>query len=97
MERAIEEFQISWQGVEVEVTWSPNWFSDIRAKLELRSKNGAPLPVSETGFLVTYPPCGEVESIGLSVEEQVIAMLDEVAESREWKAHVEASRQGSLF
>ncbi len=97
-----EHFQINrfiWQNVEIEVVYTPHKWGRVVAHLEVRSVTPpcAPLPITETGYLSHFHPCGVVEANGGDVVAQVIAWLDEEAAKPEWRRHVEASRQGQLF
>jgi hypothetical protein len=89
---------ITWQGIEIEAIYTPcKW--GVIAHLEIRSINppDAPLPISKTGYLSHFHPCGTVEANGGDVVAQVTAWLDEAAAKPEWLRHLETSRQGELF
>ncbi len=93
-----ETHRFIWQGIEVEVNYNPEWYAPF-AHLEIKSINPehAPLPITETGYLSRFHQQGIIEAHEGGVLGQVTAWLDEEAEKSEWKAHIEASRQGSLF
>ncbi|QIG79438.1 hypothetical protein [Stakelama tenebrarum] len=95
---AKETHRFTWQGIEIEVTYTPlKW--DMIDHLEIRSINPerAPLPITMTGYCSHYEQPGIIETFGADVVEQVIAWLDAEAAKPEWKAHLERSRQYSLF
>lgn len=93
-----QTYRFTWQGIEIEAVYEPNKWQVI-AHLEIRSINPerAPLPITETGYRSHFHQIGTIEELGGDVVAQVTAWLDEEAEKSAWKAHVEASRQYSLF
>lgn len=86
--------RMTWQGIEIELTYDPKAYGGVTAHLEVRSINPkhAPLPITETGYLSHYHSPGTVEENGRTLIEQVTAWLDEVAKSKAWKKYVEDSR-----
>lgn len=93
-----EVHRFVWQGIEIEAIYTPlKW--GVIAHLEIRSiePKGAPLPITSTGYRSHFHQPGTVEAHGGDVAAQVIAWLDEEAAKSEWRAHIEASRQGCLF
>lgn len=93
-----QTYRFHWQGIEIEAVYVPLKWKTI-AHLEVRSINpeGAPLPMTETGYRSYFHQPGTVEGLGGDVVAQVIAWLDEEAAKPAWRSYVEASRQGSLF
>lgn len=98
MEQQPQVYRFTWQGIEIEVTYTPRKWSII-AHLAIRSTKpeGAPLPITSTGYLSHFHQPGTIESHGGDVVAQVAAWLDEEASGPEWLARVEAMRQGELF
>ncbi|MCG8695287.1 MAG: hypothetical protein MI806_29110 [Minwuiales bacterium] len=98
MAENIEVYRLTWRGIEIEARYEPLKWSVI-AHLEVESikPERAPLPISLTGYKSDFHQPGTIEAHGGDVAAQVIAWLDEEAESQEWKDHLEASRQGDLF
>lgn len=98
MEQQSQTYHFIWQGIEIEATYTPRKWSVI-AHLEIRSvtPEGAPLPITSTGYRSHFHPIGTIEAHGGDVMEQVVAWLDEEAAKPEWRALVERSRQGELF
>ena len=99
MEQQPQTYHFTWQGIEIEATYTPRKWGVI-AHLEIRSitPERAALPITSTGYRSHFHPCGTVEALGGDVVMQVTAWLDEEAKtSAEWLAHVERSRQGELF
>lgn len=98
MEQPSQVYRFTWRGIEIEATYTPRKWGII-AHLEIRSTKpeGVPLPITSTGYLSHFHEPGTVESLGGDVVAQVIAWLDEEAANPDWKARVEASRQGELF
>lgn len=88
----------AWQGIEIQVIYTQRKWGVID-HLEIRSigPERAPLPITTTGYRSHFMQPGTVEAHGGDVVAQVIAWLDEEASKPEWRAYVEASRQGSLF
>ncbi|MCD1624339.1 hypothetical protein [Citromicrobium bathyomarinum] len=96
METQVHRF--TWQGIEIEATYTPlKW--NVIAHLEIHSidPDRAPLPITETGYRSHFHEPGTIEAHGGDVVAQMVAWLDEEAESKAWKSYVEASRQYSLF
>jgi len=93
-----ETHKFTWQGIEIEVRYNPQWYATY-AHLEIRSISPkcAPLPMTETGYKSHFHPQGTIEVHSGGVIGQVTAWLNREAQKPEWKAHIEASRQGSLF
>jgi len=95
----IEVFEITWQGIAITIDFESPWLnmedSDI-VHLEITSKTRERLPISETGYRSCFAPAAEIAEGGGPVA-FTIAWLDYMAQSREWKIHVETSRQLSLF
>ncbi|MDK3075487.1 hypothetical protein QO034_20640 [Sedimentitalea sp. JM2-8] len=99
MSREYETYRIDWQGIGIEVRWAAKWMnSDVHpvAHLELVSDGRVPLPMTETGYRSHFTSREDVESMGGAVA-YAIAWLDHEAQSAEWKHHVQASKQLSLF
>lgn len=98
MDQQSQTYRFMWQGIEIEATYTPRKWGVI-AHLEIRSivPEKAPLPITSTGYRSHFHQPGTVEALGGDVVAQVIAWLDEEAAKPEWLAHVEASRQGTLF
>lgn len=94
-----QTYRFLWQGIEIEATYQPRYFGGVIAHLAVRSiePEGAPLPITNTGYRSHFHQPGTVEAHGGDVVAQVTAWLDEEAAKPEWRAHVEASRQGELF
>lgn len=91
-------YRFTWQGIEIEATYCPlRWKVIAHLGIESVSPHRAPLPISESGYQSWFHQPRTIENSGLSVEDFVIAVLDEAAASPEWKAHQETSRQGTLF
>ena len=93
-----QTYRFLWRGIQIEARYWPLKWSVI-AHLEIRSivPKGAPLPITSSGYRSHFHQPGTVESNGGDIVAQVIAWLDEEAAKSEWLAHVETSRQLSLF
>ena len=98
MEHPSQVYRLTWQGIEIEATYTPcKW--DVIAHLEIRSvaPEGARLPITSTGYRSHFHPIGTVEAHGGDVVAQVTAWLDEEALCAEWQAYVNRANQGELF
>ena len=98
MEAQPQTYRFNWQGIEIEATYTPcKW--GVIAHLEIRSvaPEGAPLPITSTGYRSHFHPIGTVEANGGDVLAQVAAWLDDEALRAEWQAQVNRSKQGELF
>ena len=102
MTRQIETFEASWNGIQLVITWEPNWLGIERrseiaaAHLQVGSSCGDPLPFTNTGYRSHFTSRSAVEAAGGPVE-YVLTWLAEAAETPEWKRRVEARRQLTLF
>lgn len=93
-----QTYRFHWQGIEIEATYTPlKW--GVIAHLEIRSikPQRAPLPITSTGYRSHFHQPGTIESLGGDVVAQITTWLDEEAAKSDWRAHVEANRQGELF
>lgn len=98
MEQQPQTYRFTWQGIEIEATYTPRKWNVI-AHLEIRSINPerAALPITATGYRSHFHPMGTIEAHGGDVVAQVTAWLDEEARSPKWQRHMERSSQGELF
>jgi hypothetical protein len=94
-----------WRGIMIQVDYEADWLgaaargsTHATAHLQLRSisRERAQLPVTETGYRSHFLPMGEAEASG-GPAAYVIAWLDYMAQSAEWRRHEQESRQLSLF
>ncbi|MEJ7927826.1 hypothetical protein WG908_13810 [Sphingobium sp. AN641] len=94
MEQQSHTYRLTWHGITIRVVHTPRRWSAIE-NLEIRSiaPAGAPLPITATGYRSHFIPIGTVDVHG----GDVVAQLDEEATKPDWRAHIEASRQGELF
>ena len=93
-----QRYRLQWQGIEIEARyWPLKWGATAHLEIESVAPARAPLPITTTGYRSHFHSPGTVEANGGDVVAQVIAWLDDEAGSREWKAHIEANRQGTLF
>ena len=86
----MEKHQITWRGVTIEITFTPNEFGMVD-HIELRTENKAPLPVTGTGYRSHFINAGTVKEHGGAVA-FVTAWLDHEAERMGW-----SGAQLSLF
>lgn len=93
-----QTYRFTWQDIEIEATYAPlKW--GVIGHLEVRSvaPEGAPLPITKTGYRSHFHPPGTVETNGGDIVAQVIAWLDEEAAQSKWQRYMEDGRQGELF
>lgn len=62
----MEQHSITWRGVRVEITFTPEAFGMVD-HIELRSEGKAPLPVTETGYRSHFMSKGTVAEHGGAV------------------------------
>lgn len=86
----MEKHTITWRGIQVEITFTPEKFGVIE-HIELHSENKLALPVTETGYRSHFIPIGSVEQEGGPVA-YVTVWLDFEAERTRW-----SGAQLSLF
>ncbi len=92
--------KMTWQGIEIEARYDPQYCESIVAHLEIQSVNPerARLPMTETGYRSHFHGIGTIErDYAGDVIACVEDWLEKEAQSKDWKTYVEASRQGSLF
>lgn len=102
--RSIEVHALHWRGVDIEITFEPKWLGIDRAAdrciahltLTATKPERAPLPVTETGYLSHFIHPSEVEAAGGPID-YLRSWLDYMAQSRDWVAWEQQSRQLSLF
>lgn len=100
-EREIETFEVMWGGIALCICFERNWLGSERpvtAHLEIRSvaPEGAPLPITETGYQSHFVGPAWVDDAGGPVA-YVLGWLDTESRSPKWKAADNARRQLSLF
>lgn len=78
----MELHKITWWGVEIEITFTPEKFGMVD-HIELRTKNKAKLPMTETGYRSHFMDKGAVDAHGGAVA-FVTAWLDHEAEHKGW-------------
>lgn len=90
------ESSLVWEGRLIRLFYTPRHYGVID-HVAIRSEDGEPLPITETGYKSHY--FGPVEPILAinEVSDMVIEWLNKDAQSKAWKSHVEESRQGRLF
>ncbi len=100
--RPIEQYQLSWRGIDIIVVYTPDYHSTggdqfHHCHLEVMSeKPRVPLPITETGYRSLFLPGGGVDDAGGALA-YVTRWLDHAAKSATWKTAERDMRQGSLF
>jgi len=80
--KQMEKHTIMWRRVQIEITYTPKKFGMVD-HIELRSKNKAKLPMTETGYRSHFMDKGAVDAHGGAVT-FVTAWLDHEAERTGW-------------
>lgn len=97
--------RIDWRGVEVEISYEPEWlgglaeaFGEPLAHLQVRSVSPerAALPVTETGYRSAFI-AGSVITLEGGPVAFVREWFDEAANDPSWKPSQDAARQLALF
>ena len=98
MEQQPQTYRLTWQGIEIEATYTPlKWGVIAHLEIHCIAPERARLPITETGYRSHFHQPGSMEGLGGDVVAQVTAWLDEEAAKPAWRAYVEAGRQGELF
>lgn len=89
---------LNWRGRLIEVSLDDSDYPGSFEHLEVRTlePEGAPLPITETGYRSYYAPTGHVEDFGGAVA-YVRLWLEQDAKGRKWAETEAAWRQLSLF
>lgn len=96
---SLETYEILWQGISLTINYEQRWLDSEAtnvAHLQIKSAKRERLPITETGYRSHFAPAAEIDQAGGPVA-FVVAWLDGMAQSAEWKQYAEASRQLSLF
>lgn len=99
MTRGVFVQRIDWHGICVEVSYEPDWLRSAGvAHLQLQSvaPEGAPLPVTETGYRSHFTSTDDVLAEGGPLA-YARAWLDDAAAAPAWRAQEEAARQFTLL
>ena len=86
-------YEIIWDEIQVSVLHTPNYIHTYD-HIEIRAEEK--LPITGTGYRSIFILPEEIEENG-GVVELITHLLNEEAQSSEWKGYLETSRQGSLF
>ena len=92
---APQTFTLTWEGRRLTIEHHEAWIAGAD-HLAIRSEDGEPLPITETGYRSHFLSGEELAARGGPVV-YVRAWLDDAARTSEWKAYVAVSRQLSLF
>lgn len=89
---------LTWRGIKCRVTVTPNRISPgwIQLELEVRSPKGAPLPITETGYLAHYLDADRLIALG-GASAFFNAWLDREAATKRWAKAEFRWRQLTLF
>ena len=95
---SVTHHEIQWQGMAVSIRHVANWSGTGFDHIEVRSINPerAALPITETGYRSHFLRGEDLERHGGAVA-FVTGWLDHEAKAVEWKEHMRASAQLSLF
>lgn len=93
--RRIEIHHLTWQGIEIEIKWEPQFIGQTGC-LHIRSLTRARLPISKGSRNLEFPKPETVAAASGPVA-FVQALLDAAARKRSWRKYVAAQMQPSLF
>lgn len=105
MTQSYETHQIIWNGIEVEIHYTPNWSNVLQkghgatlAHIEIKSitPKRTPLPITETGYKSLFLNSETVTEAG-GAESFIFGVLNQAAQSEGWKRLDAQLRQGELF
>lgn len=85
---------IVWEEISIEVSSQCNWPIEGTHHLELRA--AVPLPVTSTGYRSAFLATDAIRRFP-TLEDYVLAWLDEAAKAKSWLKQKEDARQMSLF
>ena len=86
--------KIIWQDIPIKISCIFEWPINTFCHIEIRANQR--LPITETSYRSHFMLLEELNGYDSHVD-YVTAWLDHTAKSKEWKQHVEQSRQDSLF
>lgn len=86
-------YEIVWNEIPVSIEHKPDYIHTYD-HIEIRAEEK--LPITGTGYRSIFILPEEIEENG-GVVELITHLLNEEAQSSEWKSYLETSRQGSLF
>ena len=92
------KLRFCWRDVTCSVTCTPNYINEGWTHLELRvlAPQGAPLPITRTGYLSHFIDADELAAAGGAVA-FFTAWLDRDAKTKRWQKTEMRWRQGDLF
>jgi hypothetical protein len=90
-----------WEGTTIRVKYESHWLSlpeteTAHIELDVMDPEGAPLPVTDTGYRSHFLRCSVAENAG-GPAAYVKAWLDAEARSAVWQRRINSWRQLSLF
>lgn len=94
MEEA-ETHKLEWQGRKIVIRYQPKSFAGT-AHLQVSSRQGRPLPISETGYRSHFTDPLDVEELG-GPAAYVEAWLNTAARSKTWRRIAQGGHQMTLF
>ncbi|WP_424991366.1 hypothetical protein [Fluviibacterium sp. S390] len=89
-----QTFNLIWQAREIAVAFRANWLNSGHWHIELRCCDR--LPVTETGYPSIFVPATGFDD-RTEIEAYIRTLLDEAANTPEWRRYLEDSRQLDLF
>jgi len=99
MNRHIEVYRTDWNGIQLEVTYEPEWLAgEALAHLQVRSisPERAPLPITETGYRSHFTTASAIDAAGGPVA-FVDVWLAAESQAPDWRKREEAGRQFALL
>lgn len=90
------EITYVWQGRDILVSYKPHEFINMD-HIEIRSKDGLPLPITATGYHSHFTPAQSSSMTSEEVIGLITGWLDEMEQSSDWQKYLMNSRQLDLF
>ena len=97
---AYQTYKLTWQGINIEARYDPEYCKDVVAHLELESINPprAQLPMTQTGYRSHFHPIGMIEAkYGGDIIAVVTNWLKNKTKPETWRAQIDNAKQQKHF
>ena len=97
MKEDYEIYNITWQGIDIEIHYCPSWSSYAEtAHFKIRRQGDGPLPISDTGYRSHFINRDQLKSYNDPCQ-FMMAWLDHEAQSKSWQSYLADYNQLKLF